>query len=100
MILSGYPGGTQVERKPRSVGQLCSIQVGPSCKTYRIQEEACKFKDAELIGIPIRVNVGREAEGNIVEVKLRADGSNANLSVPELLPFILDVFKKNAFTLK
>ncbi|GAF99056.1 unnamed protein product, partial [marine sediment metagenome] len=41
-----------------------------------------KFKDADLIGIPVRVTVGKKAlaEGN-VEIKLRAESQSQKVSV-------------------
>ncbi len=48
----------------------------------RIMRGGVKFKDADLIGIPVRVTVGRKAlaEGN-VEIKLRAESENQKVSV-------------------
>lgn len=37
----------------------------------RNERAGVKFNDAELIGIPIRVNVGRRADEGIVEFALR-----------------------------
>jgi prolyl-tRNA synthetase len=41
-----------------------------------------KFKDADLIGIPVRVTVGRRsvAEGN-VEMKLRSETESQNVTI-------------------
>lgn len=40
----------------------------------RIERAGVKFTDAELIGIPIRITVGKKAEDDIVEITLRRTG--------------------------
>ena len=51
-----------------------------------------KFKDADLIGIPIRVTVGKRAvaEGN-VEIKLRTDAENKKVPITEAVPQALEL---------
>jgi prolyl-tRNA synthetase len=46
-----------------------------------------KFKDADLIGIPIRVTVGKRAvaEGN-VEIKLRTDAESRKIPITDAVP--------------
>ena len=44
-----------------------------------------KFKDADLIGIPLRITVGRRAGEGIVEIKYRATGEASEVSVEEAL---------------
>lgn len=48
----------------------------------RVVRGGVKFKDADLIGIPVRITVGKRslAEGN-VEIKLRAESKSSNVSV-------------------
>jgi prolyl-tRNA synthetase len=48
-----------------------------------------KFKDADLIGIPIRVAVGSRglAQGN-VEVKRRGSMERVDVSLSELIPYL------------
>lgn len=49
------------------------------------RDERCgvKFKDWDLIGIPLRVTVGKKAAEDIVEYKLRSDSSFSELSSEE-----------------
>jgi len=51
-----------------------------------------KFKDADLIGIPIRVTVGRKsiAEGN-VEIKLRTESQSQKVSVKKATNKVIDL---------
>ena len=51
----------------------------------RKERAGVKFKDAELIGIPLRVNVGRDASESLVEFKLRSGGDAESVHVDDLL---------------
>ena len=51
----------------------------------RDERPGVKFNDAELIGIPYRVTVGRGAAENIVEFKARTAEEAENISVDELI---------------
>lgn len=46
----------------------------------RNERAGVKFKDAELIGIPLRITVGKKASENIVEFKVRKTGEMFELS--------------------
>jgi prolyl-tRNA synthetase len=54
-----------------------------------------KFKDADLLGIPIRVTVGRKslAEGN-VEVKLRCESESSKVSVDNATTKVVELVNK------
>lgn len=54
----------------------------------RKERAGVKFKDAELIGIPLRVNVGRDAADSMVEFKLRKGGDTQTVHTDELLELI------------
>ncbi|MBS4207588.1 proline--tRNA ligase [Bacillus sp. FJAT-50079] len=51
----------------------------------RAERPGVKFKDSDLIGLPIRVTVGKKAGEGIVEVKVRKTGEMFELSREELL---------------
>ena len=51
----------------------------------RDERPGVKFKDADLIGIPIRIVVGKKAADGIVEYKLRRGGDVLELSADEAL---------------
>ena len=51
----------------------------------RDERPGVKFKDADLIGIPIRIVVGKKASDGIVEYKLRRGGDVEELSADEAL---------------
>ena len=49
----------------------------------RKERPGVKFKDADLLGIPVRITVGRGASDGLVEYKLRRDAEKEELSVDE-----------------
>ncbi len=54
-----------------------------------------KFKDADLIGIPLRVTVGKKtlAEGNI-EIKLRTEADSENVPIDEAVNKVVEIIGK------
>ncbi|QVL92007.1 proline--tRNA ligase [Bacillus velezensis] len=54
----------------------------------RAERAGVKFADSDLIGLPIRITVGKRADEGIVEVKIRKTGESAEVSVDELSEFI------------
>ena len=49
----------------------------------RNERPGVKFKDADLLGIPLRITVGRRAGEGIVEVKRRNSDETSEISVDE-----------------
>lgn len=58
----------------------------------RPERAGVKFKDSDLIGLPIRIGVGKKASENIVEVKIRKTGEMVELPIDELLAYLRDFF--------
>ena len=54
----------------------------------RQERPGVKFADSELIGIPVRVTVGKRSDEGIVEVKWRHNGESVEVSAEELLSVI------------
>ncbi len=54
-----------------------------------------KFKDADLIGIPIRITVGKKILENKVEFKLRKEAEIENIPINEVIDRIKKEFKLN-----
>jgi len=42
-----------------------------------------KFKDADLIGVPFRVNIGRKLASGVIEVVTRATRARADVKIGE-----------------
>lgn len=55
----------------------------------RNERAGVKFNDADLIGIPIRINIGRKAAEGLVEYKLRRGHEALTLTVDEAMEKIL-----------
>lgn len=49
----------------------------------RKERPGVKFKDADILGIPIRITVGKKAAEGIVEYKLRREGTFSEISAQE-----------------
>ncbi|MDU1729400.1 MAG: His/Gly/Thr/Pro-type tRNA ligase C-terminal domain-containing protein, partial [Staphylococcus epidermidis] len=47
----------------------------------------------DLIGLPVRVVVGKRAEEGIVEVKQRFNGLSEEVQIDELETYLQDLFK-------
>jgi prolyl-tRNA synthetase len=60
----------------------------------RKERAGSKFKDAELIGIPLRIVIGsRGLEGGALEIKSRSGGEAAEVPVDEVVPWVLEYLK-------
>ncbi|WP_373471116.1 proline--tRNA ligase [Carnobacterium alterfunditum] len=51
----------------------------------RNERAGVKFKDSDLIGLPIRITVGKKAQENIVELKLKKTGEALEVRTDELI---------------
>lgn len=60
----------------------------------RKERAGVKFADSDLIGIPVRLTVGKQASEGIVEWKERKDGETKEVHVEELLEEIHKRFEK------
>ncbi|KAB7647285.1 proline--tRNA ligase [Staphylococcus sp. B2-b] len=58
----------------------------------RQERAGVKFNDADLIGLPIRVVVGKRAEEGIVEVKQRLTGESEEIHIDDLENYIKDLY--------
>ncbi|MBC1419611.1 proline--tRNA ligase [Listeria fleischmannii] len=61
----------------------------------RTERAGVKFADADLIGLPIRVTVGKKAAEEIVEVKIRKTGEMIEVRLDELLNTLPILFGEN-----
>lgn len=56
----------------------------------RDERPGVKFKDMELIGIPLRITVGKKAVDNIIELKSRDESINIELNVDNIQEYLTD----------
>ena len=54
----------------------------------RAERAGVKFADSDLIGLPVRITVGKRADEGVVEVKIRKTGESFEVAVDELSDFI------------
>ena len=57
----------------------------------RDERPGVKFKDADLLGIPVRITVGRGAADGVVEYKLRRDAEKEELPVSEAIAKAIEI---------
>ncbi|MDW8564823.1 proline--tRNA ligase [Staphylococcus shinii] len=58
----------------------------------RKERAGVKFNDADLIGLPIRVVVGKNAAEGIVEVKRRDTGDSEDIHIDNLTNYVSDLY--------
>lgn len=59
----------------------------------RDERPGVKFKDADLIGFPIRVTIGKTLEQGQMELTLRRSGEKTNVPIDEVPKAIIDILK-------
>ena len=60
----------------------------------RNERAGFKFKDADLIGFPLKIIVGKGAVDGIVEVKDRKTGESVEIKAEEVLQFVREFIAK------
>jgi len=61
----------------------------------REERAGVKFKDADLIGIPVRITVGKKAADGICEYKLRTDSESVDITFDEAIKNAISYIKNN-----
>lgn len=59
----------------------------------REERPGVKFKDMDLLGIPIRITVGKKIEDNLVELKLRNNSNYEDKNIDEIINYIEEYIK-------
>jgi len=54
----------------------------------RDERAGVKFKDADLVGIPYRINVGKKAAGGQVELVTRATSQSVDVAIGEVAALV------------
>jgi len=62
----------------------------------RKERAGVKFKDADLIGIPYRINVGKKAASGQVELVTRATNASVDVTLPEVLALVRERIQEDA----
>ena len=66
----------------------------------RNERAGVKFKDSEIIGIPMRVTVGKKISEGAVEFKLSAGGDNEVIKIEDVCNRVKALFEENNLKLK
>jgi prolyl-tRNA synthetase len=61
----------------------------------RAERAGVKFADADLIGLPVRITIGKKASEGLVEVKFRATGETAEWAKEEVIDHLNEYFRQN-----
>ncbi len=61
----------------------------------RAERAGVKFKDADLIGIPVRINVGKKAEDGKVEFVIRKSGEVSEMTADEAIEKAISFINEN-----
>ncbi len=87
MILVNSEDSAQRETAERLYTEMCAegIEV---LYDDRDERSGVKFKDADLIGIPIQVVVGRAVQEGQVEIRLRADKSPERVPIEQAVSYL------------
>ena len=62
----------------------------------RIERPGVKFNDADLIGLPIQIIVGRKADEGIVEIKVRKTGEREEVLIENLYTKLHEILENLA----
>jgi prolyl-tRNA synthetase len=65
----------------------------------RDERAGVKFKDADLVGIPYRINVGKKAAGGIVELVTRATATSVDVALNDVLARVKERVQEDALLL-
>ncbi len=59
----------------------------------RKERAGVKFADSDLMGLPVRITVGKKADDGIVEIRLRKSGETVEVKVDELVDSLAILLK-------
>ena len=90
IVLISQRDENQVELANRLYEKLLSLGIEPVFDD-RDERPGVKFKDMELIGIPMRITIGKLAGENKVEFRKRTDTQNTVLTADEAIEQIIEL---------
>jgi prolyl-tRNA synthetase len=62
----------------------------------RDERPGVKFKDADLVGIPFRITVGKKVTEGTVEVVLRSTREVRDVTIPAIVNFFQDLLRRTS----
>jgi prolyl-tRNA synthetase len=91
VVIAGKPGGEQWPAAETLATELEAAGVRVLLDDRDSVSPGVKFKDAELIGVPTIVVVGRGVGNGFIEVKDRKTGDREDVPVAEVVNHLLDL---------
>ncbi len=61
----------------------------------RDERPGVKFKDMDLIGIPLRITVGKKIEEELVEIKKRCEEASTDMNAIDVIDYVNNYIKEN-----
>jgi prolyl-tRNA synthetase len=61
----------------------------------RDERAGVKFKDADLVGIPYRINVGKKAAGGQVELVTRATATSVDVALSDIVAHLKSLVQED-----
>ena len=84
----------QVKESERIYNELKSLGVDVLLDN-RDERPGIKFKDMDLIGIPLRITVGKKISDNFVEVKERTAKEFKDIETTNIINYTMEYIKNN-----
>ena len=91
LVKPGDEVQTQVAERIHDELEAAGIEVILDDRDERV---GVKFKDADLLGIPVRITVGRGAVDNKVEYKLRRDADKTEMTVEDAIASAIKIINE------
>jgi prolyl-tRNA synthetase len=95
LLLALNPKDSTVKKKANEIYEALSAQGIDSLFDDRDERPGVKFKDADLIGLPLQIVVGAKGvKKGVVEIKIRHSGERIEVGLDEIIPRFKEVQKK------
>lgn len=90
IVIINQKDQTQVAYANELYKQLTKLSID-TILDDRNERAGVKFNDIDLIGIPLRITVGRTLKDNQVEFKLRSESESSNISTNDIVEHIKNI---------
>jgi prolyl-tRNA synthetase len=91
LVIAGKPGSEQWPAAEALAGDLEQAGLRVLLDDRESVSPGVKFADAELLGVPTIVVVGRGLASGTIEVKDRRSGERVDVALADAVPHLLDV---------
>ncbi|MDA3786742.1 MAG: proline--tRNA ligase [Deltaproteobacteria bacterium] len=95
LLLNLSPQDEEITRAAEDIYQELRTKNIEVILDDRDERPGSKFKDADLIGIPLRITVGYSfSQQGLIEIRLRADGQTLTIPLQETVATVMDLIAK------